>query len=165
MYHMHSVFFQAIVDTPPVAWQARDVVIWLASGAAKPGAVPGSCSSPVKPGCTRFLELNVAIARGMKVVRTFPVRVKVLQGKKRAEFMFGVGKGLHRSSSYQTYHEEDGRNVWYGLRGLQGVGGDEFPETVMKAFTAYHSSSHTRPSRGRPEQSGNTTYRPSCVNF
>ena len=30
---------------------------------------------------------------------------------------------------------------------------------------AYHSSSHTRPSWGRPEQSGGTTYRPSCDTF
>ena len=69
-------------------------------------------------------ELNVVTASGMKVVCPFSVRVKGLQGKKRAEFMFGVGKGLHRSWSYQMYHEEDGRSVWYGLRGLQGVGGD-----------------------------------------
>ena len=51
--------------------------------------------------------------------------------------MFGVGKGLHRSWSYQMYHEEDGRSVWYGRRGLQGVGVDEVPESVMKAFATW----------------------------
>ena len=85
----------------------------------------------------KVLELNVATSSGMKVVCTFPVRVKGLQGKKRAEYMFGVGKGLHQSWSYQTYHEEDGRSVWYGLRGLQGVGGDEVREYVMKALAAW----------------------------
>ena len=51
--------------------------------------------------------------------------------------MFGVGKVLHRSWSYQLYHEEYGRSVWYGLRGLQGVGGDEVPQCVRKAFVAW----------------------------
>ena len=27
--------------------------------------------------------------------------------------------------------------MWYGLRGLQGVGGDEVPESVMKVFAAW----------------------------
>ena len=35
------------------------------------------------------------------------------------------------------YHEEDGRSVWYGLRGLQVVGGDEVPESVMTRFAAW----------------------------
>ena len=60
-----------------------------------------------------------------------------MQGKKRATYMFGVRKGLHRSWSYHMYHEEDGRSVWYGLRGLQGVGGDEVPDSVIKAFVAW----------------------------
>ena len=84
----------------------------------------------------KVLELNVATASGMKVVCMFPVRVKGLQGKKRAEYMFGVGKGLHRSWSYQMYHEEDGQSVWYGVRWLQGVGGDEVPKSVMKVLAA-----------------------------
>ena len=78
--------------------------------------------------------LTVATASCVKVVCTFPVRVKGAQGKKRAEFMFGVGKGLHRSWSYRMYHEEDGR---YRLRGPQGVGRDEVQESVMKAFAAW----------------------------
>ena len=69
----------------------------------------------------KVLELNVATASGMKVVCTFPVRVNGLQCKKRAGYMFGVGKGLHRSWSYQIYHEEDGRSVWYGLRGCKAL--------------------------------------------
>ena len=85
----------------------------------------------------QVLELNVATASGMKVVCTFPVRVKGLQSKKRAEYMFGFGKALHRSWSYEMYHEEDGRSVWYGLRGLQCVRGDEVPESVMKVFAAW----------------------------
>ena len=63
--------------------------------------------------------------------------MKALHYHKRAKYMFGVGKGLHRSWSYQMYHEEDGRSVWCGLRGLQGVGGDEVPESVMKVFSAW----------------------------
>ena len=51
--------------------------------------------------------------------------------------MFGVRKGVHRSCSHQMYHEEDGRSVWYGLRGLQGVGVDAVPESVMKVFAAW----------------------------
>ena len=79
----------------------------------------------------------MATASGMKVVCTFTVRVKGLRGKKRAEYMFGVGEGLHRSWSYQMYHQEDGRSVWYGLWGLQGVGGDEVPEFVMERFAIW----------------------------
>ena len=85
----------------------------------------------------KVLELNVATTSGMEMVCTFPVRVKGVQGKKRAEFMLGVWKGLHRSRSYQMYHEEDGPSVWYVVRGPQGVGGDEVPESVMKAFPAW----------------------------
>ena len=59
------------------------------------------------------------------------------QGKKRAEFIFGAGKGQHESWSYQMYHEEDGQSVWYGLWGLQGVGVDEVPKSVMNAFLAW----------------------------
>ena len=79
----------------------------------------------------------MATTSGMKLLCTFPVRVKGLQGKKRAKFMFGVGKGLHRSWSYEMYHEEDGRSVWYGMRRLQGVGGDEVPGSVMKVLAAW----------------------------
>ena len=50
--------------------------------------------------------------------------------------MFGVGKGLHRSWSYQMYHKEDRWSVWYGLRGLRGAGGDEVPGYPLKAFAA-----------------------------
>ena len=56
-------------------------------------------------------------ASSIKVVCTFPVRLKGLQRKKRAEYMFGVGQGLHRSWSSQMYHEVDERSVWYGLQG------------------------------------------------
>ena len=78
----------------------------------------------------------MATTSGMKVVCTFPVRGKGLQGKKQAECMLNVGKGLQRSWSYQMYHEEDGWSVWYGLWGLQGVGRDEVPESIMKVFAA-----------------------------
>ena len=164
LYHLHSVLFPAVVDvwlqlvqryesvaepqargdnaasvvdTVSVAVQARDVVTWPVSAAAKPGAV---CELMFQCGQTpwyKVLELNVATASGMKVVCTLPVQVKGLQGKKRAEFMFGVGKGLHRSWSYHMYHEEDGRSVWYCLWGLQCVGGDEVPESLMQAFAAW----------------------------
>ena len=85
----------------------------------------------------KVLELNAVTASCMKVVCTFPVGVNGLQGKKRAEYMCGVGKGVHRSWSYQMCHEEDGRSVWYSVRGLQGVGGDEVPESVMNVFAAW----------------------------
>ena len=126
-----------MMDSVSVAWQAREVVTWPTSAAAKPGAVAELMLQSGQTPWHKVLELNVATASGMKVVCAFPVRVKGLQGKKRAEYMFGVGKGLHRSWSYQMYHEEDGRSVWYGLRGLQGVGGDEVPESVMKVFAAW----------------------------
>ena len=113
------------------------MVTWPTSAAAKPGAVAELMFQSGQTPWYKVPELNVATASGMKVVCTFPVRVKSLQGKKRAEYMFGVGKGLHRSWSYQMYHEEDGRSVWYGLRGLQGVRGDEVPESVMKVFAAW----------------------------
>ena len=124
------------VDTVSVTWQARDVVNWPATAAPKPGAVTELLFMSGQTPWYKVLEPNVATASGMKVVCTFSVRVKGLQGKKRAEFIFGVGKGLHGSWWYQMYHEDDGRSVWYGLRGLQGVGGHEVPESVMKACTA-----------------------------
>ena len=93
--------------------------------------------------CYKVLNLNVATTSSVKVVCTFLVRMKGAQGKKRAEFMFGFGKRLHRSWSYQMYHEEDGRSVWYGVWGLQGVGGDEVPESVMKVFAAWVRSTKT----------------------
>ena len=163
-FHLHSVLFQAIVDVWPqlvqrdesvaephargdsatsvvdsvsVAWQAREVVTWPMSAAAKPGAVAELMFQSGQTPWYKVLELNVATASGMKVVCMFPVRVKGLQGKKRAEYMFGVGKRLHRSWSYQMYHQEDGQSVWYGLWGLQVVGGDEVPESVMKVFAAW----------------------------
>ena len=125
-----------VVDSVSVAWQAREVVTWPTSAAAKPGAVAKLMFQPGQTPWYKVMRLNVATASPMKVVCTFPVRVKGLQGKKRAEYMFGVGKGLHRSWSYPMYHEEDGRGVWYGVRGQQGVGGDEVPESVMKVFAA-----------------------------
>ena len=48
--------------------------------------------------------------------------------------MFGVGSVPDRSWSYLMYHEEDGQSFWHGLRGLQGVGGDEAPGSLMNAF-------------------------------
>ena len=126
-----------VVDTVSVAWQACEVVTWPASAAAKPGAVAKLMFQSGQPRWYKVLELSMATASGLKVVCTFPVWMKGAQGKKRAELMFGVGKGLHRSWSYQMYHEEQGRSVWYGLRGLQGVGGDEVPQSVMKAFAPW----------------------------
>ena len=163
-FHLHSVLFQAIEDVWPqlvqrdesvaepqargdseasvvdsvlVAWQARELMTWPTSAATKPGSVAELMFHSVQTPWYKVPELNVATAIGMKVVCTFPVRVKGLQGKKRAEYMFGVGKGLHRSWSYHRYHEEDGRSVWYGLRGLQGVEGDEVSESVTKVFAAW----------------------------
>ena len=121
-----------MVDSVSVAWEAREVVTWPTSAATKPGAVAELMFQSSQTPWYKDLELNVASASGMKVVCRFPVRVKGLQGKNRAEYMFSVGKGLHRSWSYQMYHEEDGRSVWYSLRGLHGAGGDEVPESVMK---------------------------------
>ena len=120
-----------------VAWQARDVVTWPASAAAKPGAVADLMFQSGQTPWYKVLELNMATTSGMKVVCTFPVQVKGPEGKKRAKFMFGVVKRLHRSWSYHMYHEEDGRSVRYGLPGPQGVGGDEVPESVMKVFAAW----------------------------
>ena len=125
-----------VVDSVSVAWHAREVVTWPTSAAAKPGAVAELIFQPGQKPWYKVLRLNVATASPMQVVCTFLVRVKGLQGKKRAEYMFGVGKGLHHSWSYPMYHEEDGWGVWYGVRGLQGVGGDEVPESVMKVFAA-----------------------------
>ena len=102
----------------------------------------------------KVLELNVATASGMKVVCTFLVQVKGLHGKKRAEYMFGVGKALHQSWSHQVYHEEDGRIVWYGLRELQGVGGDEVPQCVMKVFAPWVNERKESYVGGRPHTRG-----------
>ena len=127
----------SVVDTMSVGWRARHVVTWPGSAATKPGAMAELMFQSDQTPWYKVLQLNVATVSGMKVVCTFPVRVMGMQGKKQAEYMFGVGKGLHRSWSYQIYDEEDGRSVWYGLQGLQGVGGDEVMEPVMKAFVAW----------------------------
>ena len=127
----------SVVDSVSVAWQARAMVTWPTSAAAKPPAVAELMFQSGQTPWYKVVELNVATASGMKAVCTFPVQVKGLQGKKRARYMFGIGKGLHRYWSYHMYHEEDGRSVWYSLRGLQGVGGDEVPESVMKVFAAW----------------------------
>ena len=105
----------AVVDNVSVAWQSREVVTWPTSAAAKPGAVAEVIFECGRLPWYKVLDLNVAIVSGMKVVGTFQVRVKGLQGKKQAEYKFGVGKELHRSWSYQMYHEEDGWSVWYPL--------------------------------------------------
>ena len=63
--------------------------------ATKPGAVTELMFQFGETPWWKVLELNVATSSGMKVVCTFPVRVKGLQGKKRAEYMFGVGKGCN----------------------------------------------------------------------
>ena len=127
LYHLHCLFFKGTVDVLPqlvqrneslaepqargdsasaaasvmdtmsVAWQARNVVTWRASAAAKPGAVAGLMFQSGRTPWYKFLELNVLTASGVTVVCTVPVRRKGAQGKKQAEFMFGVGKGLHRS--------------------------------------------------------------------
>ena len=98
-----------------VAWQGRDVVPWLASAAAKLGAVAELMFQSGQTPWYKVLELNVATTSGMKVVCTLPVEVKGLQGKKRAEFMFGVGKGLHCSHGYTDptgYQTSDFRLLW-----------------------------------------------------
>ena len=83
----------SVVDSLSVAWHAREVVTWPTSAAAKPGAVAELMFHSGQTPWYTVLELNVATASGMKVVCTFPVRVKGQQGKKRPEYMFGVGKG------------------------------------------------------------------------
>ena len=120
-FHLHFVLFQATVDVWPqlverdesvaepqargdgvasvvvsmsVAWQAREVVTWPKTAAAKPGAIAELMFQYGQTPWYKVLELNVG--SGMKVVCTFPVRVKGVQGKKQAEYMFGVRKGLHR---------------------------------------------------------------------
>ena len=108
----------SVVDSVSVAWQARDVVTWPPTAGAKPGAVAQLIFLPGQTPWSKVLELNMATASAMKVMCTFLVPVKGVQGKKRAEFIFGVGKGLHRSWSYQRYHEEDGRSMWYCVLGL-----------------------------------------------
>ena len=90
----------SLVDSVSVAWQARAVLTWPTSAGAKSGAVAELMFQSGQTPWYKVLELNVVTASGMKVVCPFPVRVKGLQGKKRAEYMFGVGKGLHRSWSY-----------------------------------------------------------------
>ena len=109
LFHLHSLLFQAtldvwpqmvqrdesvaepqargdnaasLVDSVSVAWQAREVVIWPTSVVAKPGAVAELMFESGQTLWCKVLELNVATASGMKVVCTFPVRVKGLQGKK-----------------------------------------------------------------------------------
>ena len=124
----------SVVDSVLVAWHACKVVTLPTSAAAKPGTVAELMFQSCQTLWYKVLELNMATPSGMTVVCTFPVRVNGPQGKKRTEYMFGVGKGLHRSWSYQMYHEEDGQSVLYGLRGLQGVAGDEVLESVMKVF-------------------------------
>ena len=112
------------------------MVTWPASAAKTPRAVAELMFKSRQPPRCKLLELNVVTAIRVKAVCTFAVRTKVA-GKKLAEFMFGVGKGLQRSWSYQMYHKEDRRSVWYGLPGLRGVGGDEVPGSVLKAFAAW----------------------------
>ena len=126
-----------VVGTVSVAWHAHELVTWPTSAAARLGTVAELMFQCGEAPLYKVLELNVATASGVKVVCTFPVPMKGAQGKKRAEFMFGVGKGLYRSWSYQMCHKEDRRSVWYGLRGLQGVGGDEVPKFVTKKFAAW----------------------------
>ena len=127
----------SVVDTMSIGWQARYVVAWPAGAATTPWVVAELMfQSRQTPWC-KVLELNVVRASQVKAVCTFPVQMKGAQGKKRADVMFGVGKGLHRSWSYQMYHKEDRWSVWYGLRGLRGVGGDEVPRYVLKAFAAW----------------------------
>ena len=86
-----------MVHTVSVEWHARDVVTWPASPVARPGAMAEVLFQTM---WCKVLELNVATGSGVKVVCTFPVRMKGAQRKKRAKFMFGVGKGLHRFRSY-----------------------------------------------------------------
>ena len=89
----------SVVGSVSVAWPVREVVTWPTSAAAQPGAVAELMFQSGQTPWYKVLELNVATASGMKVVYTPPVRVKGLQGKKRAEYLFSVGKGLHRSWS------------------------------------------------------------------
>ena len=64
----------SLVDSVLVAWQAREVVTWPKSAAAKPGAVAELMFESGQTPWYKVLELNVATASGMKVVCTFPVR-------------------------------------------------------------------------------------------
>ena len=114
----------------PAGWQARYVVTWPASAATTPRAVVELMFLSRQTRCCKVLELNVVTASRVKAVCRFPDKMKGAQGKKRAEVMFGVAEGLHPSWSYQMYHKEDRRSVWYGLRGPLGVGGDEVPRYV-----------------------------------
>ena len=84
-----------VVDTVSVARHAREVVTWPTSAAAKMAAVAELMLHSGQAPLYKVPELNVATASGMKVVCTFPIRVKGLQGKKRAEFMSGAGEGSH----------------------------------------------------------------------
>ena len=72
----------SVVDSVSVAWQARDVVTCPTSAAAKPGGVAELMFQSGQTPLYKVSEVNVAKARGMKVVCTFPVQVKGLQGKK-----------------------------------------------------------------------------------
>ena len=71
-----------MVDSVSVAWQAHEVVTWPTSAVAKPVAVAELIFQSGQTPWYKLVELNVATASGMKVVSTFPVRVKGLQGKK-----------------------------------------------------------------------------------
>ena len=90
----------AVVDAVSVARQARNVLTWPASAAAKPGALTELTFQSGQTPWYRVLELNVATTRSMKVVCTFLVRIMGTQGKKRAEFIVGVGKVLHQCWLY-----------------------------------------------------------------
>ena len=93
-FHLHSVLFQATVDIWPqlvqrddsvaeprargdsaacvvdsvwVTWQAREVVTWPTSAAAKPGAMAELMYQSTQTPWYKVLELNVATTSGMKV--------------------------------------------------------------------------------------------------
>ena len=129
-----------------VEWQARDVVTWLATVAAKLGAVSQLMFQSGPTPWYKVLEPNAATANGVKVVCTFPVRVKGAQGKKRVEFMFGAGKGLPclvlgkgctDLGCTRCTMRRVGVACGVVCKGLQGVGEDDFPESVMKACAAW----------------------------
>ena len=105
----------AVLQHLSVAWQACDAVTSPASATPRPGAVAELMFHSGQTPWYKVLELTVATTSNMKMVCTFPVRMNGTQVKKLPEFMFGVGKGLHRSSLYQMYHEEDGQSVWYRI--------------------------------------------------
>ena len=80
----------SMVESVSVAWQSREVVTWPTSAATKPEAMAELMFQSGQTPWYKVMVPNAATTSGIKVVCRFPVPVKGLQGKKRAEYMFGV---------------------------------------------------------------------------